>query len=112
MGNMMMVVVLVIAIAALILAFAAIVVALTARGRRDNRPAGTLPSGAVLNPGPTPAAPPASPVQRVSLDTADVSDEVLRLARSGQKIHAIKLLREQTSIGLADAKRIVENLPL
>lgn len=37
-------------------------------------------------------------------------DEIERLTRSGQKINAIKLLREQTGLGLKEAKDAVETL--
>ncbi|WP_284735531.1 ribosomal protein L7/L12 [Dongia deserti] len=39
-----------------------------------------------------------------------VLDEVRRLSAGGQKIEAIKLLREATGLGLADAKGIVDSL--
>jgi ribosomal protein L7/L12 len=39
-----------------------------------------------------------------------VLDEVRRLADNGQKIEAIKLLREATGLGLAEAKNVVESL--
>lgn len=38
-----------------------------------------------------------------------LSEQVKELARQGQKIQAIKLLREETGIGLAEAKEAVEN---
>lgn len=37
-----------------------------------------------------------------------ISDEVKKLADEGRKIHAIKLHREQTGLGLRDAKEDVE----
>jgi ribosomal protein L7/L12 len=43
-------------------------------------------------------------------DSAVVSDEVRSLVSSGNKIHAIKLLREQQGLDLADAKRIVDEI--
>ncbi len=36
------------------------------------------------------------------------SPEVIRLAREGKKIHAIKLHREQTGLGLAEAKADID----
>jgi ribosomal protein L7/L12 len=43
---------------------------------------------------------------------ATVLDEVRRLTDSGQKIEAIKHLREATGLGLTEAKEIVESLDL
>ncbi|MFJ9390406.1 ribosomal protein L7/L12 [Nocardioides sp. NPDC101246] len=37
-------------------------------------------------------------------------DEVLALVREGKKIEAIKVYREATGVGLAEAKRAVEQL--
>lgn len=42
--------------------------------------------------------------------TTDVDPRVLELARSGQKIEAIKLYRTQTGAGLKEAKDFVESL--
>ena len=39
------------------------------------------------------------------------SDAVMQAARSGNKIEAIKLLREQTGLGLKEAKDAIEALP-
>ena len=39
---------------------------------------------------------------------ADASSEIERLARSGEKIEAIKLYREQFGVSLADAKDAVD----
>ena len=41
---------------------------------------------------------------------AGVSPEVMRLAADGQKIQAIKRLREETGLGLKEAKNIVDRL--
>jgi ribosomal protein L7/L12 len=41
---------------------------------------------------------------------AGVSSEVQRLAMQGKKIQAIKLLRDQTGLGLRDAKDIVDRI--
>jgi hypothetical protein len=40
----------------------------------------------------------------------DVNPQVIELLKSGQKIQAIKLYREQTGAGLKDAKDYVEGL--
>lgn len=42
--------------------------------------------------------------------TADVNPRVLELVRSGQKIEAIKLYRDETGVGLKEAKDFVESL--
>jgi len=47
--------------------------------------------------------------QEIEIDAA-VLDEVRRLTDGGQKIEAIKHLREATGLGLAEAKEIVESL--
>jgi ribosomal protein L7/L12 len=47
--------------------------------------------------------------QELDIDPA-VLDEVHRLSESGQKIEAIKRLREATGLGLVEAKDIVESL--
>ncbi|MFL6119582.1 ribosomal protein L7/L12 [Actinophytocola sp.] len=45
----------------------------------------------------------------------DVSEETLSRARelvaSGQIVHAVKLVREETGLGLAQAKAVVDGLP-
>lgn len=41
---------------------------------------------------------------------AEPSDEVITLAARGRKIDAIKLLREQEGLGLAEAKQIVDGI--
>lgn len=49
--------------------------------------------------------------QTVSTDThADVVSEVRRLLSNGRKIEAIKYVREQTGMGLKEAKEYVESL--
>ncbi|MBB3605135.1 large subunit ribosomal protein L7/L12 [Mycolicibacterium sp. BK556] len=58
--------------------------------------------GAGAPPAPTPAPAPAA--------TGQVSSEVLQLARQGKKIQAIKVLREQTGLGLKESKDIVDAL--
>jgi ribosomal protein L7/L12 len=47
--------------------------------------------------------------QELDIDPA-VLDEIKRLAGSGQKLEAIKRLREATGLGLAEAKNIVDSL--
>jgi ribosomal protein L7/L12 len=47
--------------------------------------------------------------EELDIDPA-VLDEISKLADSGQKIEAIKRLREATGFGLAEAKEIVESL--
>lgn len=49
--------------------------------------------------------------QELEVDAA-VLDEVRRLTDSGQKIEAIKHLREATGLGLTEAKEIVDSLDL
>jgi hypothetical protein len=49
--------------------------------------------------------------QELDIDPA-VLEEVRRLADSGQKIEAIKHLREATGLGLTEAKQIVDSLDL
>ena len=39
-----------------------------------------------------------------------VSDEVLAAVDAGRKIQAIKILREESGLGLADAKHVVDSL--
>ncbi len=41
---------------------------------------------------------------------AQISHEVRRAVTAGRKIEAVKLLREQTGMGLFDAKEIVDDL--
>lgn len=47
--------------------------------------------------------------QELEID-ATVLDEVRRLTDSGQKIEAVKYLREATGLGLTEAKEIVDSL--
>ena len=47
--------------------------------------------------------------QELEIDAA-VLDEARRLTDSGQKIEAIKHLREATGLGLTEAKQIVDSL--
>jgi ribosomal protein L7/L12 len=49
--------------------------------------------------------------QAISFDPMAVSDRVRELAKdSSRKIEAIKVLREETGLGLAESKRVVEQL--
>ena len=43
------------------------------------------------------------------LDQEEPSKEVISLLRDGQKIKAIKLIRQQNDMGLKEAKELVEN---
>lgn len=47
--------------------------------------------------------------QELDIDPA-LLDEIRRLAESGQKIEAVKRLREATGLGLTEAKDVVESL--
>ena len=40
-----------------------------------------------------------------------IPEEVIGLARSGRQIEAIKVLRQQRGIGLAEAKELVDRIP-
>jgi len=50
-----------------------------------------------------PAPPPAT-------DPGDFPPEVVELALAGKKIQAIKVLRDRTGLGLADAKTVVDRI--
>lgn len=56
------------------------------------------------------AGAPAEPEPVPSGGQPQVSPEVLQLALQGQKIQAIKILREQTGLGLKESKDIVDGL--
>ncbi len=47
---------------------------------------------------------------QIAFEWPVVSDEVRSLAQSGKVIRAIKVHREQTGAGLAEAKQLVESL--
>jgi len=47
---------------------------------------------------------------KVEEQAFSVSDEVLAAVDAGRKIEAIKILREETGLGLADAKHVVDSL--
>ena len=55
-------------------------------------------------------APQAPTMHAAPAGGGSVSPEVLELARAGQKIQAIKVLREQTGLGLKESKDIVDRL--
>jgi ribosomal protein L7/L12 len=48
------------------------------------------------------------PAERHGLSTAGLPEDVLALARAGQKLEAIKILRERTGTGLKEAKEQIE----
>ncbi len=54
-------------------------------------------------------APPQFPVQASELPS-DLRPIILQLKAEGRKIEAIKLVRERTGIGLAEAKDLVDNI--
>jgi ribosomal protein L7/L12 len=50
-------------------------------------------------------------MKQAGIDPVEVSNLVKELARDpARKIHAIKALREETGLGLAEAKRVVEDI--
>jgi ribosomal protein L7/L12 len=93
------------AVLAFFLSVVAVAVAVSARSARSNpmsearlaRLEKRVAELAVHTGMPAPAAP-------------DGMDDVLALVESGQKIAAIKLYREKTGVGLAEAKGAVEDL--
>lgn len=54
-------------------------------------------------------APPKAPV---TPEATEPSEQVCALYRQGKKIEAIKLYREETGVGLKEAKETVETIPL
>jgi ribosomal protein L7/L12 len=54
--------------------------------------------------------PPAPGLAATIQRAQQMSDEVRRLAARGQKIEAIKLLREKSGLGLKEAKDLVDRL--
>jgi hypothetical protein len=46
----------------------------------------------------------------VNYTDLEISDGVIAAVNRGQKIEAIKILREETGLGLADAKDVVDRL--
>lgn len=71
-----------------------------------------LPSTRELEPTPAPLPTPAPPAQ-VPMPTPIPDDgsfaEARALAAAGEKIHAIKVVREQSGMGLRRAKELVES---
>jgi ribosomal protein L7/L12 len=78
-------------------------------GRKPIEPVGQQPPKSITKDGGTVTA--EIEGQELDIDPA-VLDEVRRLADGGQKIEAIKHLREATGLGLTEAKQIVDSLDL
>jgi ribosomal protein L7/L12 len=57
-----------------------------------------------------PSAPPPPGLVATIRRAQDTSDEVQKLVAKGRKIQAIKLIREQTGMGLKEAKDLVDRL--
>lgn len=49
-----------------------------------------------------------APAELHSLDTKGLPEDVLALARAGQKLEAIKVLRQRTSLNLKESKEQIE----
>ncbi|WP_433674495.1 hypothetical protein [Microbacterium gorillae] len=105
-----------VSLAALVISLLALATAVRTSRHRSESATRTLPSGAVLNPGVSsvpPATAPHSTAPHVteSNSTFEVPAEVVALARQGEKIQAIKVLRDaHPGLGLAEAKRAVDAL--
>lgn len=86
-----------------------VVVMILSAALRGMRP--KLPEPQVFTPSPTTARslPASSSVASVSGLTPTVIAEIDRLVAAGQKIHAIKLFRDATGVGLKEAKDRVEH---
>lgn len=86
-----------------------VVVAILAVALRGMRP--KLPEPQVFTPSPTTArtAPASSASTTVSGLTPSVIAEIDRLVAAGQKIHAIKLYRDRSGVGLKEAKDRIEH---
>ncbi|MDQ0642957.1 ribosomal protein L7/L12 [Microbacterium murale] len=54
---------------------------------------------------------PLQPAAQPTAVTAEAAHEIERLLSQGQKITAIKLMREQTGLGLAEAKNLIDTWP-
>ncbi|MEU6740951.1 hypothetical protein [Streptosporangium sandarakinum] len=52
----------------------------------------------------------AAPPPRPRLDPAELNHQVTGLIAAGKTVQAVKLVREQTGLGLADAKRYTDDL--
>jgi ribosomal protein L7/L12 len=68
-----------------------------------------LPSAPMPSPTPTPAPVPTLVPLQTPMAVDDSFAEARALAAAGQKIHAIKTVREQTGMGLRQAKDLVES---
>jgi ribosomal protein L7/L12 len=90
-----------------IVIIAAVIVLRRLFGHRPIEPFSRQPPKTIVKDGGAVAAEVAG--QELDIDAA-VLDEVRRLSDNGQKIEAIKHLREATGLGLAEAKEIVESL--
>ncbi|MFK3677762.1 ribosomal protein L7/L12 [Microbacterium sp. NPDC090218] len=86
-----------------------VVVVILAFALRGMRP--KLPEPQVFTPSPTTArsATASSATTTVSGLTSDVVAEIDRLVAAGQKIHAIKLYRERSGVGLKEAKDRIDH---
>jgi ribosomal protein L7/L12 len=78
-------------------------------GRKPIEPVGQHPPKMITTDGGAVAAEIAG--QELDIDSK-VLDEIRQLSDAGRKIEAIKVLREATGLGLAEAKEIVESLDL
>lgn len=84
-----------------------VVVAILAVALRGMRP--KLPEPQVFTPSPTTARTAPASSASVSGLTPTVIAEIDRLVSAGQKIHAIKLYRDHSGVGLKDAKDRIEH---
>ena len=57
-----------------------------------------------------PAAAEAGNARTANFLPPEIADEVRALSAAGRKIEAIKLVRESTGLGLAEAKQLVERM--
>ncbi|MDF2509171.1 MAG: hypothetical protein K0Q52_3030 [Microbacterium sp.] len=76
---------------------------------RSTRPQPPEPQNFVAAPVTSRSAPASSSPASVSGLTADAIAEIDRLVAAGHKLHAIKLYRERTGVGLKEAKDRVEH---
>lgn len=54
---------------------------------------------------------PLQPAAQPTVVTAEAAQEIERLLSQGQKLPAIKLMREQTGLGLAETKNLIDTWP-
>ncbi|MFK4789298.1 hypothetical protein [Microbacterium sp. ZW T5_56] len=100
-----------VSLAALVISLLALATAVRTSRYRNDSTTRTLPGGAVLNPGGSPVSPPPGPRAAEPNSTFEVPAEVVQLARQGEKIQAVKALRDaHPGLGLAEAKRAVSAL--